>query len=71
MYHSCEFYRVPLIVSVNRLGSAKIVDISLAEEACTHSALWVAVAPPADVQNNVSQVSKLHNLKNSFFHKTP
>ncbi|MCP9265027.1 Intermediate filament tail domain protein [Dirofilaria immitis] len=37
--------RVPLFVSVNRLGTAKIVDNSLAEEACTRTSVWIAVAP--------------------------
>ncbi|KAL3990412.1 3' exoribonuclease family domain 1 protein [Acanthocheilonema viteae] len=37
--------RVPLFVSVNRLGSAKIVDNSLAEEACTRASVWIAAAP--------------------------
>ncbi|CAG9532923.1 unnamed protein product [Cercopithifilaria johnstoni] len=40
-----DISRVPLFVSVNRLGSAKIVDNSLAEEACTRTSVWIAVAP--------------------------
>ncbi|VDN07639.1 unnamed protein product [Thelazia callipaeda] len=34
--------RVPLFVSVNRVGTAKIVDNSLAEESCTCTSIWLA-----------------------------
>ncbi|VDM13177.1 unnamed protein product [Wuchereria bancrofti] len=48
--------RVPLFVSVNRLGTAKIVDNSLAEEACTRTSVWIAVAPQfvSDTSHNQS-----------------
>ncbi|KAK6114272.1 3' exoribonuclease family domain 1 protein [Brugia pahangi] len=46
--------RVPLFVSVNRLGTAKIVDNSLTEEACTRTSVWIAVAPQfvSDINHN-------------------
>uniref|UniRef100_A0A915Q171 Ribosomal RNA-processing protein 42 n=1 Tax=Setaria digitata TaxID=48799 RepID=A0A915Q171_9BILA len=40
-----DISRAPLFVSVNRLGTAKIVDNSLAEEACTRTSVWLAAAP--------------------------
>ncbi|EFO25643.1 3' exoribonuclease [Loa loa] len=51
--------RVPLFVSVNRLGSAKIVDNSLAEEACTRTSVWIAAAPHfvSDTDHNKSNQS--------------
>uniref|UniRef100_A0A2K6VSJ9 Ribosomal RNA-processing protein 42 n=1 Tax=Onchocerca volvulus TaxID=6282 RepID=A0A2K6VSJ9_ONCVO len=54
-----DISRVPLFVSVNRLGTAKIVDNSLAEEACTRTSVWIAVAPQfvSDTGHNKSSQS--------------
>jgi hypothetical protein len=39
-------FRVPLMVAVNKIGWANVIDASLIEEACSKCALWVGVSPP-------------------------